>query len=370
MTANDKTSRWVMKQHAKCAILTLLFMVLFAHTAWAQFQEEEIEGERLAQTGMKFLSVSVDPRAAAMGGALTALENGSASMFYNPAGMAGITRFVDVALGQTQFIGNADYNIGSAAFRPLDGLYGVFGVSLVAVNYGEFLGTIRADNEQGFVDLGTFSPTAMALGVGYARALTDRFAVGTNVKYVRQSLGAAVMSVDTDGNMERRDTDASTVAVDFGVLYRVAPNAHSSLVRRCDGTGFRSLNFAVTARNFSREITYAEESFELPLTFRIGLSMNMMHLTSVDPAVHSFLLSVNAERPRDFAERVQLGGEYVFMNTMALRAGYAYPSDEEGVSIGAGLQQSFRGIGFGFDYAYTDFGILGDVNRVALRISL
>lgn len=335
--------------------LMLLVTAMLAGSAYAQFQGDEVEGERLAQTGMKFLSVSVDARAAAMGGTLTSLRGNSASMFYNPAGMAYMNHAIHASLGQTQYIGNAEYNVGSAAFRPAGGVYGVIGLSVLSVNYGEFLETIRTDNEQGFEDLGTFSPSALSLGVGYARALTDRFSVGGNVKYVRQDLGASTMSIGEGGVQERQDNAVSTVAVDFGVLYQ---------------TGFRSLNFAVAARNFSRELAYAEESFELPLTFRIGISMDVMDFTSIDRDTHSFLLSASAERPRDFAEQLSVGGEYLFMNILALRAGYSFPTDEQGVSLGVGLQQEFGTIGFGFDYAYTPFGVFGNVQRLGLQISL
>ncbi len=46
--------------------------------------------------------------------------------------------------------------------------YGVFGFSLMAVDYGEVQETIRADNDQGFIDLGTIRPSAFAVGAGYA----------------------------------------------------------------------------------------------------------------------------------------------------------------------------------------------------------
>ena len=37
---------------------------------------------------------------------------------------------------------------------------------------------------------------------------------------------------------------------------------------------------------------------------------------------HSFLLSVDTERPRDFAEVIKIGVDYTIMKTLALRAGY------------------------------------------------
>lgn len=329
----------------------------------ARGQDNEIgdpETDKRAQTGFKFLSVSTDPRAAALGDAITAFDVGSAmSLFYNPAAMAYQVGTFNLAASQTQFIAEIDYNSFAASFAPMGGTYGVFGVSFVAVDYGTFIGTVRTDgNDQGYVEfdeigLANPSPTAFALGVGYARALTDRFSVGGHVRYAKQDLGEAIKS-GTQGDYLMDDLSMNTVAVDFGVLYR---------------TGFRSLVFAMDVRNFSKELQYVEENFELPLTFRIGVAMDLIDLTSLNPNTHSFKLGIDAERPRDFDENLRLGAEYTIMNTLSLRAGYSMPTDEQGVSLGAGLQQSFGGFGFGADYAYTTFGDFDAVHRMALRIS-
>ena len=331
----------------------LLGVAVLAWAPDASAQEQETERTRLAQTGMKFLSVSVHARAAAMADAMTAQEASSIAMFYNPASMAEMSKDFDVALGKTEWLAGTSYNAASAAYRPLSGRYGTFGLAVVAVDYGEhFLETIRADNEQGFIDLGQYSPSAISVGLGYARALTDRFAVGANLKYVTQSLGEATMSVDTDGNRETSDFSVNTMAVDFGVLFR---------------TGIRSLNFALSARNFSRELTYAEENFELPLTFSMGISADLFNLSGYSSTSHALNMAVEASRPRDFAEQVKVGMEYTFINLLSLRAGYLFPSDEQGINLGAGLSTDVSGISLGIDYAYSQFGIFGDVNRVALQ---
>ncbi len=221
------------------------------------------------------------------------------------------------------------------------------------VDYGEVTETIRTDETgddgtQGYEIIGTLNPSALAVGVSYARALTDRFAIGGNVKLARQALGNVAVAGDV-GNLEEQNYALSTAVFDFGILYR---------------TGFRSLNLAMSARNFSQELTYAEESFELPLNFRIGLSMDVMDLTAMDPGMHSLIVSVDTERPRDFSEQVKLGAEYLFMNKFAVRAGYVAPTDEQGLNFGFGLNNI---AGFDIDYAYSQFGIFGNVNRFMIR---
>jgi len=331
--------------------LTYLFLILTALTVVPVFGQQE----KLAQTAMKFLSVSVDPRAAALGDALTAVDHGVGSLFYNPSGMAWQQSSLDLFAGQTQWIAEINYSVAGLSFRPMGGRLGVIGFSLLMVDYGALEETIRFDNDQGFLDLGTFSPSSWVVGLGYARTFTDRFSAGIQLKLVNQYLADSVTGVDSGGEYLRENVEERVMAYDFGVLYK---------------TGFRSLNFAVSARNFAPEITFSEEGVALPLTLNIGVSMNMMDLIDYGTSLHQLMLSVDATNPRDFSEQIRVGTEYVFLNTFILRAGYIFPSDEQGISFGFGLKQSIRSFGFAADYSYTEFGVFSNVQRLAIRFSL
>lgn len=343
----------------------LLLCLLVAYPAAAQEApinpdpQDEGGHEKRAQAGMKFLTVSTDPRAAALGNAATALEFGAASTFYNPAGMARMDGVVDISIGRASYIADIVYNQGAIAFSPAGGRFGVVAVSVMSVDYGELEGTIRADNTQGYIETDLFEPTALTVGLGYAKALTDRFAVGGNVKYVREDLGSSVMSLsdpeDFTSSQEMQGNALATAAFDFGVIYR---------------TGFRSLTFAMMARNFSPAVEYEEESFELPLTLSVGASMDLMDLRPSLSGNHSLLLSVSGATPRDYYEQVSVGAEYVFMGTISLRAGYVSPSDEEGLSLGGGLRVGVGDLSFRADYSYSEFGVFGEVNRLAFKIGL
>ncbi|GMQ81367.1 MAG: hypothetical protein BMS9Abin05_0798 [Rhodothermia bacterium] len=337
-----------MRRNAVVVLGLLALMLMSAPDTRAQ-------KKKLAQTGMKFLSFSVDPRAAGMGDATTAMEGGSEQLFYNPAGMAWQRSFMSLSLGATEWIADIKFNAGSVAFQPAGGRLGVFGFSFVFVDFGELQETIRFDNEQGFLDLGTFKPAAWTVGFGYARALTDRFSVGAQVKYANEDLGSSVDEVTGEGEYSRSKNQVSVYAFDFGVFYK---------------TGFRSLNFAVSARNFSKELVYEEDSFQIPLTLKIGVSMDVMDFSAAGSETHSLLVSIDAENPRDFSEQIKLGTEYTFLKTFAVRAGYAFPTDEQRISLGFGIRQVVGSIGFAADYSYTEFGIFSGVHRLALRFSL
>ncbi len=335
--------------------LALLLALSMAIDAGAQTNENR---EKRAQTGFKFLSVSTHPRAAALGDAMTAMEGAAWMMFYNPAGMAHQTDRVSAVFSITNWIAGIDHSAAAISLQPFGSRFGVLGATLQAVNYGSLQGTVRADNEQGFLDSGRLKPTAFSLGVGYAKALTDRFSVGGHVKYVTQDLGSTALTGRiSDGVFTAEtfsDDKIGVVAFDFGMLYK---------------TGFESLNFAVAARNFSQEIEYVEESFQLPLTLKIGVSMDVTDLMAGMSESHSILVAVEAENPRDFSENIRVGIEYGFLSALSLRAGYAFPMDEQGVSLGAGLAQSLGSLGLAADYAYTRFGVFSDVHRVAFQFS-
>ena len=354
----------------QCYLHTLMLVLALTLVPAALGQQvvtpdTNVETEKRAQTGFKFLSTSVDSRAAGLGSALTAELNGSSvSMFYNPASMAGMEGSFHANLAQLQFIAEIDYNIASLAYRPGGGNYGVIGLSITSVDYGEFIGTIRANNEAGFIETGTFSPTALAIGVGYARSFSDRFSAGAHIKYAFQDFDGDFATSTTGGPVSSlsdvvttESYDQGTLAVDFGIVY---------------ATGFRSLVIAMSTRNFSRELTYVRENFELPLTFQIGLAMNLVDFTSLNPDDHSLMFHVDAQRPRDFTEHVRFGVEYTFLGVVSLRGGFEQlgAAEEQGVSLGGGLKYEVNNIRFGANYAWTDFGLFGSVNRFGVQIGL
>ncbi|HKJ81653.1 MAG TPA: PorV/PorQ family protein, partial [Ignavibacteriaceae bacterium] len=264
--------------------------------------------------------------------------------------------FTNVSIGRVQYIADINYNYGSAVFAPENGAYGVFGVTFENVDYGQLQGTVRSDNTQGYLDFGTFSPSAYAIGLGYAKALSEKFAIGGDIRYVNQSLGTSVVNIDQNGNFVEEQNKTNVLAFDFGIIYK---------------TGFKSLDFGMDVRNFSREVRYKKESFQLPLIFKLGISMNLMDfLPQIDQNMHSFLFTVEATHPRDYPEQISVGGEYTFMKLIALRVGYITPSDVEGVSAGIGIKHNFSGFDFSLDYSYTVYQVFSNVSRISLGFAL
>jgi hypothetical protein len=295
--------------------------------------------KKIAQAGMKWLSIPVGARATALGGAYTALVNDASSVFWNPAGMA-LTEGRHIFLSQNRWIADITINAGALVYNAED--WGVLGASFSAVDWGTIHGTQRTTT--GFVETGDFSPTDWALGISYARRMSNQFSFGGNVKFVHEKLGETL-----EGTFDAPRTfsaELSLVAFDVGTLYN---------------TGFKDLRFGMSLQNFSQEKSYRAESFPLPLTFKFGLAMNVMNLW-MEQQDHNLTVAIDAIHPRDYSERLHFGCEYSFRNLLFLRGGYKTNYDEEDFTFGGGLLFEIGNMGVGFDYSYLQFKNFDAVN--------
>lgn len=321
------------------ATLAALVFALFAVT------NGHAQLKKVAQTGMQFLKVDMSARAAAMGGAYTMIGGDASAMLYNAAGIAS-TENVDFYAARTQWIGDISYN--AAGVVKTFGNWGTFGLSARASDYGQVIGTRVADNAQGFTETGDLDVGAYAVGLAYGRALSSNFSVGGQVKFARQHLGSNLVP-----GGETVDNRVSTLAYDFGTKYY---------------PGLGSLRLGMSVRNFSPQVKYVEQTFELPLTFRIGVAADVLDYVG-GSTNSSLLVSMDALHPRDYTERLHFGGEYSFRDLFALRGGYKVNYDEESFSLGFGISPEFGGLGLKIDYAYSAMNRFGNINRVTLGAS-
>ncbi len=303
--------------------------------------------KKLAQTGFQYLKIDVSPRAAAMGGSFIMIEGDPANMFYNPAGIAKIDKSIDVFAARTNWI--ADVAINAAGIVSNLGNVGTFGVSFVAPDYGTIYGTRVSDNAQGFVETGNVDVGAYTIGISYARQLSAKFSVGGQAKYNYQHLGSNML---IDGSTIKNEV--SGMAFDLGTIFYPGWTP--------------SFRLGMSIRNFSQQLKYQQEGFEMPLTFRLGVAMNIFDFIGAGD-MNPLLISVDALHPRDYTERVHIGAEYSLLDMFAVRAGYKTNYDEEGLSAGIGFQQTLADVQLSIDYSWSDFGLFQSVNRFALNVA-
>lgn len=302
-----------------------------------------ILGSQRAGSAMaQFLKIGVGGRAVAMGESFVAISNDASALYWNPAGIAQMQKNelifshvnwpVEV---KHEFLGYAHH------FGEVNSV----GVSVIALHTDSFEETTE------YLPRGTGNYVAfsdVAVGVTYARKMTDKFSFGATVKYVDESLA---------------ELHARAVLVDFGTYY---------------WTGWHSTRFAVAVANFGQnfkptgsfirrdgtEISKFQD-FSPPTVFRLGVAAEV-----VDNEQHKMTTSVQLNHPNDNAENVNLGMEYWWNKTVALRGGYRVNVDEESFTFGGGIALPLSRSLLNFDISYTDFGRLGNATRLSAAIKL
>ncbi len=314
---------------------------------------EPEEFHRVAQSGWQYLKMPASARQAALGGINSGVGNGgSNSIFTNPAEIASVK---ELELGVNRVNWFADISNQSVALTKGFGKLGVFGLSLLYVDYGDFRRTeyLTIDDidaptgQRNVVDAntGTFTANDLAVGISYGRSVTDRLMVGANIRYLYSKLD---------------DLSMGNYSLDIGTFYY---------------TGFKSLRIAMVARNFGPDqklVDYNEEvrrepaSIKMPAQFRLGVAIDLLE---GGDSPHFLTLALEGVHPNDGPEKVNLGLEYTLMNMLIARGGYRFNYDEEGLTLGAGLNLNFGQTSVIFDYAYVDFGNLDFVQMMGFRLN-
>ncbi len=325
-------------------IMILMICLFFvALSGSANSQEFAPVGTAVAQ----FLEIGAGARATAMGQAYTAMASHAEAVFWNPAGLAD-------SKGQDFFTSYIKW--------PAD-------ISLVGLSYGLNLGSfgnvaisgqylMTDDMEITTLEKpgGTgefFSLTNFAMGLSYARYLTDRFSVGVTGKVVHEkyySHGYTTWALDLGTQYH---TSFHGLVLGMSIMH-FAPEVHFSgdYIDYSDSKSY-GVNKSKTFNNYS-----------LPINFRFGAAINLMnsgshHLTGAADMVH----------PNNNLEQYNLGLEYGFDQLFFLRGGYQLQADEGGMALGLGVQSPMSGkLKVLFDYSFADLGILTSAHRFSLSL--
>jgi hypothetical protein len=292
------------------------------------------EFKKTATAGFVFLEVPATSRQASLGESGLALaDENSSAVFNNPASLG---------FSELQHSFTASYAPWIADIKNYASSYavktdaGMFAVGLVLFDYGSMPRTVVAQDKQVFDVIGTFEAKSLAAGVTYSKMLTDQFSFGTTLKYVQERIDSY---------------SASNVVLDAGVLYY---------------TGLGSLRMAAAMQNFGANAKFINDEFKMPAVFKLGLAGEL-----IGDAVseHRLTLSVEARHPNDGNEKVNVGAEYSWNNTIALRGGYKFFYDEESYSVGIGINPQLP-MPVIVDIAYADYGRLGNILRMTLHVGM
>lgn len=330
--------------------IILLLLLVTGFNVYAQ-----VGLNKLAQSTMNFLLVSISPKASAMGEAFYAVGNSSEAIFYNPAGIANSNNTVDISLNYTQWIADIKYLAGSATYNLNN--YGVVGFHILTVDYGEIIGTSLIDPSQqalypdGYIDNGKLNNVgAYSIGLSYAKRISTQFTIGGNIRIAGQNLGENYFI-----NGVTKKNNATKLVFDAGVLYN---------------TGYKDFRFGMAIRNFSSNIKREEIDEQLPLVFTLGTAINLWKFVDESNPNNELTLAVDFAHFNNYSERVNLGLEYKFMNMISLRAGYQTNRDIASWSAGIGLNTEIAGNLVEINYSYSHISVFNNVNRISLNFAL
>ncbi len=326
----------------KFAIIPVV--LLMAGTALADLSQ-------VGASGAQFLKIGVGSKYQAMGEASVAVANDIYATYWNPAGLAEIE---NAAVGFTNVNWILDIDLNYVALAKYFEDIGVFGLSATVLSMDDQEITTFEQQE------GTgnyYSAVSYAVGLSYARQLTSRFAFGGTVKY----LGERIYNEKSAG-----------FAFDFGTMLY---------------TGFRSLRLGMSITNMGPELEFSGPDldvsydaqdgeganepvgaelkttpYDLPMTFRVGAAYD------IDMGPSSILtLSGELKHPNDNEQQVALGAEFGFTDRFFLRAGHKFNYDEEGLTLGGGLNTPIsNNTRLIIDYAWQDFGRLQSAQRFSV----
>ncbi|MFO7526224.1 MAG: PorV/PorQ family protein [Ignavibacteriaceae bacterium] len=318
----------------------ILLVVLILFLAVSSYAGDD---SRKGTTGAEQLLIPIGARGIATGGAFIASITGLESIYYNPAGLD-ITQRTEAMFSYMNYI--ADINVSFIAVGTSLGDFGSIGLSFKTFDFGDIPVTT---NE--FPD-GTgknYSPTFLTAGLTYSKVLTDRIAVGTNFKFITETI---------------ENTSATGMALDIGVQYKFTSNFMMGASLKNVGTNMTYQGQDLRQRtgvpgsnigspNATFEVV--TESFQIPSYFELSFA----YAYNINEQ-NALMLGSAFTANNSLEDKFHFGLEYGFMKSFFLRGGYNFltENNEEsifGFTAGAGVNYDFgTGMGLSFDYAFRD----------------
>lgn len=305
----------------------------------------------------QFVMIEPSARFTAMGNAAVGAAPDLEAAYFNPAAAARIDRFT-LQFSHVAWIADIRHDYVAAAL-PL-GRFGAGFAAVTSLGSGEI--EVRTVNDP----LGTgerYTVSDVAFGLGWAYALSERFAAGVQVRYVQETVW---------------NSSAGALTFDVGTLYRLNPlglHLGSSITNFGTSAGFDGRDLRITydldpdryGDNGALPGLRFTQDYPVPVLFRVGVG----YPHRWRPDLVSWL-ALSAAHPSDNTEYVNGGVEVTYRDLVSLRAGYQnlFMEDAEGgLAAGAGLRGRLPGFDYRVDYAWDDHGRLDSVHRVTFGLS-
>jgi hypothetical protein len=324
--------------------------------------------DRQGEAGANQLLINPWARCAGLHAMNTSSIEGAEAMYLNVAGLSRINK-TQIQLGHTRYI--ADINVNALGFAQKIGKSGgVFGVSLIALDLGDFDYTTE-DVPEG--SGAVFSPSYFNMGLSYSHLFENKVSVGVTAKIVNESVS---------------NVSAKAFALDAGVQYVTGENDNFKFgislrnvgsKMRYGGEGL-SKGRPNPGPTFVYNNTYYERSaaYELPSQLNIGASYDWL-------LGKTNRLTLLGNFTSNAFSRDQLGAglELNVRKSFSFRVGYKYELDapigsaeatiDNGLSAGLSFSVPVRkgsDTRVSFDYAYRQTAIFNGIHNLGIRLDL
>ncbi len=349
--------------------------------------------DRVITTGVPFLLITPDARAAGMGELGVASSADAFSQQWNPAKYVFTDSNSGFGISYTPylsqlvddiFLGNLTYYRQISERSSWAGSLKYF--SLGDIQFNEIVGG-------SIVDQGVQRPNELTLDISYALKLSEKFSMSVGGRFIRSDLK---ISMDVDA------TSANSLGVDIAGFYK------SDLFDFYNNSSRLRMGFNIS--NIGPRLKYDEggQMNFIPTNLRIGSGFDIVfddnnllgiHLEASKLLVPSPVASYNDENefigykqpdinfltgifrsfndaPDGFSEELKevtwaLGFEYLFNNTIAFRTGYFNESEQKGsrryITLGTGFSLNFTKVDI--SYLFSTARIRNPLEKT-LRFSL
>ncbi len=271
-------------------------------------------GEAAGTSTGNFLVVGTGASALSMAGATLATGNDLAAAAWNPASLARMD-VLQFSLSHAPLPGGATQDWVAAGGR-VGGSETRWALDALFHQEGTLEGRDALDNPTG-----SLTVSDLALGARLALPLTSALSAGLGGKWVHEALAGI---------------DGTGFALDAGLRATAGP-----------------VGFALAARNLGSGMSYGGTRYDLPGVIAAGVSWG--------DEVRGLKLDADLESPLHYYRDVRVGGEWLWHERVALRAGYR-------LALGAPADEALSGVTFGLgagvgntwlDYAYSPEGATG-----------
>jgi len=309
-------------------------------------------------TAASFLEVGVSARAIGMGGAFVGIADDVSSLYWNPAGL-GVMKQSEAVFEQVDWLAGISFNYFGVAV-PLAG-YGTIGLFINSMTMPTMkVRTVEYPDGTGE----DFDASSFAAGLAYGKSLTDRFCIGFNLKYIRESLW---------------HEKSQSFAFDVGTKYETgikglsigAAITNYGPDMKLDGSDliiYHDTDPMIDGNNDKIMGKLLTEKWPLPLNMQFGIGYDIYDTKNLRVTT-----AIDAFHPINNSESINLGCEIAVINMLFIRGGYkglGQEDTEEGLTFGGGINYRLFGqSNIKLDYAYTDFGRLEQTNRFTIRLN-